>query len=946
MKSEKCPFCSKKYVERQALYDHIEKAHPAHVSEEMSAARVFFNHRNNKTHGTCVICGGETDWNEATERYERFDREGCRNLYREEFSKRMIDKYGKTHLLDDPDQQKKMLENRSISGVYRWSDGGETKYTGSYEHDFLRFLDTMLGFKSSDVMAPAPQVFYYMDGGKKRFYIPDFYIPSINALVEIKDGGDNPNKHHNRQDIDGRKEKIKDEVMKKQKQYNFVKVADKNYSTFLKFLMNIKNEYVDMQKRENFPIVMIEENFNFIENALMEMHASGVPSVDVLKSDKVNAADYSKDNEWSFEQDLSDPTLSNQWIGAYVDNLSDNDKVDLVLKMKATRLADQIKVEDADLLEDYSEISMRDLAKDWVAGLHQFISENAEEMPQVDENNIDRQDVKILSLPEIHAILDAAPKIWLGSDWHLWSIATDDLKAQAAIENQIKMVGPNDVFIYLGDWADDDVSGTEKLRLKKVMRSLSGATKIMVYGNNDIFDEDFYRQGGFDYVFEGFSWKNIAFSHYPLRDKKGHEINIHGHLHGGAYYNTEYNNHIDIYTYREGCKPVEIKDVLKKYEEGGYEPKERNHSPKYENRLRRLKERRDPDNLEESAVIINTEVVQKDVWICPHCNKKIGEKSLFCDGSKWFHRECEGEIELPSSTVSEEAKIHEITVIKRKDKKSSWICPKCNKKISGDDHLFRSKDGVFKHACGIMLRLPNEDREKQEEKISEDVKELVIIKRVDGKKSWICPKCNRKISGDHHLFRSKGVFKHACGIELRLPNEEKKEELSEHIEYMYMKSPLVSLSDGEDALFREDFDVDADGTMLISLREKSDFMSKYNTSHRLMKLYKQTGNVEGVKHELCKMWYMYIIIERYYGKGGKESLFLNKEKHQTEALKAKAFILNDFTNGLKWVMEKEPGFNFDAYFKDTPYNKDVIKLDTGKIQGVKKLIQAIAKPIV
>ena len=49
---------------------------------------------------------------------------------------------GKHIYLNDPNKQREMLANRSISGVYKWSDGKhETTYTGSYELDFLKTLD-------------------------------------------------------------------------------------------------------------------------------------------------------------------------------------------------------------------------------------------------------------------------------------------------------------------------------------------------------------------------------------------------------------------------------------------------------------------------------------------------------------------------------------------------------------------------------------------------------------------------------------------------------------------------------------------------------------------------------------------------------------------------------------------------------------------------------------
>ena len=265
----KCPFCSKKYVDKKALYNHSSKMHPGEIPAGMSVAQVYFNYKNKKTGGRCVICGAPTVFNETTEKYERLCSAECKEKYRQDFKKKMISKYGKEHLLDSAEQQKKMLANRKISGVYVWSDGkSKFNYTGSYEHDFLQFLDKFLDLSPNDVFAPAPQVFKYMDGDKERFYIPDFYIASINTLIEIKDGQDNLNTHYHRVVTDKHKEDLKDEVMRKQTQYNYVKVVNKDYSIFLNFLYDLKNEKVKPTECRK-PVINISESINMVENRLL-----------------------------------------------------------------------------------------------------------------------------------------------------------------------------------------------------------------------------------------------------------------------------------------------------------------------------------------------------------------------------------------------------------------------------------------------------------------------------------------------------------------------------------------------------------------------------------------------------------------------------------------------------------------------------------------------------
>jgi hypothetical protein len=206
----------------------------------LSPAQIYFNHKYKKTGGKCIICTKSTEWNESTGRYERIcDRKesNCREKYREMFKQRMIKVHGKTTLLDDPEVQKKMLKNRKISGEYTWSDGKtKTEYTGTYEHEFLEFMDIFLKFKPSDVISPAPQIFYYQYKGKKHFYIPDFYISSINTIVEIKAFD---NKHYRARDVG--QEKAKDNAVMKSN-FNYIKIHDKEYDEFFNYLMKFKNE--------------------------------------------------------------------------------------------------------------------------------------------------------------------------------------------------------------------------------------------------------------------------------------------------------------------------------------------------------------------------------------------------------------------------------------------------------------------------------------------------------------------------------------------------------------------------------------------------------------------------------------------------------------------------------------------------------------------------------
>lgn len=237
MKKFKCPICSKIYVNKQALYTHLEDNHVDQMGE-LSPANYYFNMKYNKDSGKCIVCGRPTEFNEVTEKYDRIDRPVCKERYRKLFLERMRKTHGVDTLLTQPEHQKKMQQNRKIAGKYKWSDGKMFDYLGSYEKDALEFLDTVLNLRSEDVIAPAPIVVKYSYDGKNHFYMPDLYIIPFNLLIEIK----GTNNHYQKRDI--LKEKTKDKAALASK-YNYIKVLDKKYDGLVSIIESIKSNNDD-----------------------------------------------------------------------------------------------------------------------------------------------------------------------------------------------------------------------------------------------------------------------------------------------------------------------------------------------------------------------------------------------------------------------------------------------------------------------------------------------------------------------------------------------------------------------------------------------------------------------------------------------------------------------------------------------------------------------------
>ena len=257
MKYKKCPFCGEKVVgDKSNMVDHVNKYHNEQIPPGKTAGEAVYLEEHNGIGRKCMMCANTTSWNDSTLKYNAFCCEACKAKYVKMVRARMKKVYGKENLLDDPDHQKKMLEHRRISGVYKHTDGGEWKYTGSYEEDFCRMNDTFLNIPSADIMMPSPNVYHYKYKGEDKFYFPDAFIPSIGLEIEIKDGGNNPNNHHKIQDVDKVKERLKDEVLYKQKKFHYIKIENKEYEEYFKLMRRIRDgELTPMEETRKVKII-------------------------------------------------------------------------------------------------------------------------------------------------------------------------------------------------------------------------------------------------------------------------------------------------------------------------------------------------------------------------------------------------------------------------------------------------------------------------------------------------------------------------------------------------------------------------------------------------------------------------------------------------------------------------------------------------------------------
>lgn len=259
-KKYKCPYCEGRFT-RAKLHIHIQEKHEDLIPEGYTALRVAFNTINSKTEGHCIMCGNVTDWNEDKGRYERLCNDPkCHEAYKKMVAERTKKKYGTERLQTDPEYaeyvQRKALAGRKMHGEYTFADGGKIEYFGSYERKFLQFMDQVMHCESEDILAPAPSIKYQYEG-KTHLYIPDFYYIPYNLIIEIKDGGSNPNNHPHRTGEDELKLRAKEEAIRQLNEFSYVRVVNNDFSQVLSIMAVLK---YNMAHRYKDPVIKVNES--------------------------------------------------------------------------------------------------------------------------------------------------------------------------------------------------------------------------------------------------------------------------------------------------------------------------------------------------------------------------------------------------------------------------------------------------------------------------------------------------------------------------------------------------------------------------------------------------------------------------------------------------------------------------------------------------------------
>lgn len=133
--------------------------------------------------------------------------------------------------------------------------------------------------------------------------------------------------------------------------------------------------------------------------------------------------------------------------------------------------------------------------------------------------------------------------------------------------------------------------------------------------------------------------------------------------------------------------------------------------------------------------------------------------------------------------------------------------------------------------------------------------------------------------------------------------------------------------------FKMPIEVDDSGDVLLT-NPFVDYEAEYYNSHKILVNADKSNNLEAMKYELARLYYMNYILEKtiYHNKNLK-----NKEKN----IKTRAKILNDFNKYLKIVLQKDKTFVFGKYYEESPFDAHTVKVNRNTIGALGDIMKIL-----
>lgn len=103
-------------------------------------------------------------------------------------------------------------------------------------------------------------------------------------------------------------------------------------------------------------------------------------------------------------------------------------------------------------------------------------------------------------------------------------------------------------------------------------------------------------------------------------------------------------------------------------------------------------------------------------------------------------------------------------------------------------------------------------------------------------------------------------------------------------------------------------------------------------SSELLESYRNTNNVEGMKYEVSRLWFIISDIEK------KMTKRIDSKKYD-EYVRNRATATNIFKHNLEYLMKMDKDFNFAEYYNTTPFSNNSVKITNNTLKYSMKTLQ-------
>ena len=127
-----------------------------------------------------------------------------------------------------------------------------------------------------------------------------------------------------------------------------------------------------------------------------------------------------------------------------------------------------------------------------------------------------------------------------------------------------------------------------------------------------------------------------------------------------------------------------------------------------------------------------------------------------------------------------------------------------------------------------------------------------------------------------------------------------------------------------DAKFSEE------GDLIISKKEKLNIEEEHAKSKKLYPIYKKNQNLEAMKFEADKLYYMNsILVHKLNGMNHK---IMSKQREELITLRSK--VMNEFTLYVRYISSKEPEYDFSNHYRNSPFCTAEMKITKGTLKWI------------